>query len=327
MKQHSRKAPAVGRGVRTGLYVDGVPQSAEFREADMALMEVAARKYGHLVIAGSSASMTGAQWIQAIQAYYVASAGVADIVERAQIIKNIRRIMLVDQFPNAAVEPHPYTQGLQVAKETLIGLGASPRHPIVDLTSHVKPMGRAATFSMLHLPPGYAINLDSFHPTSLLGRMYAILDRCPVGPETFEPGQGEDLEANLAIVYQLMSTLGYEAVVTSGVDVPRWGGRGKVNPSDIKSPEDADASLHVFFENLVKAGWDGTKPVYLCRPAPLVDPLSSTCPFEAYLSEELISWRLPNAMVQSYVQRCTEAAKEQLEPSGDQQSGARERVR
>ena len=86
--------------------------------------------------------------------------------------------------------------------------------------------------------------------------------------------------------------------------------------------------LDGFLSEMIERGWDPSKPVFLCRPAPVINPVATIRHFESILHSQLIAWRLPSALVQRVVHRITQRqADAGSRPGEDATHHSRERYR
>lgn len=315
-------APVIGRNARQGLYVEADPVELE-PERDQELQRLAIA-YGHLL--GKGSRLTGAQWIRQIATHHGQRPGVGRHMDY------IRRAMLVDQFQDdwllisgngaptlrataALCEVHraagggvlvPVAEcsGLQVeqaalhmASAQLLEHGAriaGVDDPLRDghrrLDAHFLGLANHEAYRV-HAPPGR------------LAAALSLLDHPCVGVETFSDEQNADDAAACEAMAALTRHLGYTSFVTAK---PPGSALSRGAQAPVQRALDAQivaSKLEGFVAEMVQHGWDPAKPVFLCRPAPVVNPAAAVRPFESILTERLIAWRLPRAVVQRVVQR------------------------
>lgn len=309
MKKHTQfsKAPIIGCNPLHGIYLEA-PFTVGSDDDEDFVTNVAIPRYGHLVPVGRE--MAGAQWVEAIEAFDNDGDAVS-MLRRDTIVQRIRQLMLVEQFPHARIATKSVEDRCVDLSRTLHDLGACGTPLLLHQGGDDV---RSTLDEFLGCPPGWRINPDVVAPESLLGRMQAILIGRQVGPETFSAEAGADLQANLEIALRLMQRMGYGTLVTSSSGMKL--GRQDERPSsaglriECESTDDVDQSIFRAVLNWVRSEWDGTSPVFLCRPAPLENPLAAIGPFESLVHRELIGWRLPRAMVDHFVDYARQAVGE-----------------
>lgn len=164
--------------------------------------------------------------------------------------------------------------------------------------------GVAFAVSFFELPPEHLVVVNSGASvdarSTLVARMHHLLKAAPVGVQTFTEKEAIDRQANLTLMLNLTRHLGYGQIVSSGEwnDGPRPG-REKTRV-DLDTTHKIEDSMLDFFDALSDGDWDDSRPVFLCRPAPIINPFASIRPFESLVHSQLIGWRLPQPMVELY---------------------------
>jgi hypothetical protein len=273
------KAPIIGRTHSRGTYAEGVVAAGDQELGTT--FSTAVNNYGFLVAAGEE--LTGAQWISRIKSTYAHEPG----ERNAAVIEAIAKVMLTREFEHAA------DQGSAALQADLAAAGAV-----------AIPRGdpdRAGWKTFVVLPYAFARPTAILVPDtpqgrdSLLWRMLQLLEAAPVGAETFSAAQGQDVEAQLALMQRPASERGYSTFVTNKPSQMTLQ-PGRADAHRTTSASDLAASLEDFISSLIRADWNPS-PVFLCRPAPLVNPLASIEPYESLVHHQLVGWRLPTALV------------------------------
>jgi hypothetical protein len=285
--------------------------------------------YGHLVDDG--AQLSGEQWARLIERHHAQRPGVA------LHVRHIRQAMLADRFQDdwllvdafgaaRARGTKGQCEGLRAAAGqdcTLVALSecsaqqlreAQVRQVQGELAAHGARLAGAEE----PLPPGFerfdGHPFDERHCVHApAGRPLAIalslLQHPSVGVETFTDEQNASDEAAYEAMSAMVRHLGYASFVTARPPGARM--RADQPPaSEVLDAHGIAQRLQAFMADMLERGWDRSKPVFLCRPAPVVNPTAAVRPFESILHEKLIAWRLPAAVVERVVQRLSDGQEE-----------------
>lgn len=279
MSAHSFvKAPIIGRTHSRGTYAEGVVAVGD-QELGRTF-STAVNNYGFLVAAGEE--LTGAQWISRIKSTYAHEPG----ERNAAVIEAIAKVMLTREFERPARPSGTLQADLAEAGAAAVPRGDPDSAGWKTFVLLPYALDRPTAIIVPDTPQGR---------NSLLWRMLQLLEASPVGPETFSAAQGQDLEAQLALMQRLASERGYTAFVTN--KPPQMALQpGQADALSVSSASEVAVSLENFISSLIRADWQPS-PVFLCRPAALVNPLASIEPFESLVHHQLIGWRLPTALV------------------------------
>lgn len=204
----------------------------------------------------------------------------------------------------------------------------------VDRNSHFKAKlvnegdelaGQSVTrLAPIDLPVGMAIQEYAYGQDgpSEFSRALELLKQSPIHPESLTPSQGEDASAQDSLLCQLAEGCGYGSLVTSGAIIsPSQNQTAKVEaPGSLTSAQIND-SMDSFFSDILSRGWnwqDQKNKVFLCRPAPIYNPMGSMRPFESMVHPKLIGWRVLSPIVERSVARVQERIVEEHRQSGRQ---------
>jgi hypothetical protein len=306
-------------------------------------LEYAFSNYAHLVPRGIP--MTGSQWAAAIARQYDVAEPrnreVVAVINKVMLTKKFRDDHLLydrDSLPvfrgtlnecfaithqlqsasvsnsgwstRAVAEVDPADcQAAEVArvKRELMGFGQ-----IVDMTDHPVHV-HSITATPFRLPSHLSVAVhkrEGDTRDSLLKRQMLLLASHPVRAESFSDVQNEDHQAQVTLMASLVAHQGYSALVAQITPGSFQKGEG-MPPRDPRAPlnaQDIYDSLAGLVGDLLRTGWSpGEKNnVFLCRPAPLINPFAVVQPFESMVHESLIGWRLPLALVRHAVDTALE---------------------
>jgi hypothetical protein len=149
---------------------------------------------------------------------------------------------------------------------------------------------------------------------SLWSRKLELLKGRSVGSETFSDESSGDHEAQVALIADLIALAGYQALTAAkpvGATGPLRGSSlavvARTGWPQVTMPE-IEESMRDFLGGLAEWGWSPSPatPVFLCRPAPLVNPLAAMQAYESLVHHSLIGWRLPQALVQRMFEQARE---------------------
>lgn len=273
------RAPIACRIRGSHLFVEGESSGVE----DDDILEEAVSRFGHLL---TREPVTGFEWLRAI----ANEVSRDTLAHNDQLIQGLRRIMQCDRF-NGVCYP---SREARVAKamNQMAALGGEGH---IQLYQRQEPAS-AALAALLDVPESHCVVLHD--QASLLGRIQRLLEVRPVGPQLFSQEQGDDEEAQLAVVSLLIKNHGYGSMVAERSPGQTWEQflepPKAVNLFDALGPR---VAVEEFFQLLVRSGWDGSGSVYMSRRAPAFNPLASVQPYESLVHHKVIGWRLPQEMV------------------------------
>lgn len=336
------KAPVV-RKAGPNLYQMYAEGDLQVSAYDRATLEYAFTNYAHLV--PRAMPMTGSQWVAAIARQYDVSRGtnkdVVDAIRKVMLTEQFaddhilydghgrpvfrgtasRCIEQASQLqavsgddidwtrrPVADVEPGDCLAALQATvARRLMGAGVIAERDAgsVHTAIHASPFGLPRTL-------GVVLREAGGPEATLLQRQLQLLQAHPVREEHFSDEQNADLEAQATLMAELVANQGYSCLVAHAEPgtTHRLGRTLPAPPARESRPEEQLLeTLTGFVGNLVEEGWKpGAKQhMFLCRPAPLINPLASMQPFESLVHERLIGWRLPQALVRHGVDEAQRA--------------------
>lgn len=328
-----QKAPVI---CNTGLYrtyAEGVATN----DGDVDTFQYAVDAYS-FVLPKDGTPLTGAQWVNLISKSY-------DMNEprNKEVGRVINKVMLTEEFKDDHFLVNRSREAIfrgsmescfekqRNASEELV-LAASA--PVEYINQAMLSMVRAPTdghglmiamkdhpddplffkTTYLNLPNGYGVKVQPEERMWRPPSVHRLMEASPVGQETFTSAQNDDYFLSHMLMYKLMTYQGYEAIVT-GVDGLR---PSKVEGRDLCEISKVDFGLFDmisriddFFKDMVERGWDGKSSVFLCRPAPLINPIASIKPHESIVHKSLIGWRLPKALVEHHLEKIKEGMKQE----------------
>ena len=316
------QAPVIGHDARRGIYLEAEPSRLNaVNKVELMRLTWA---YGYLV--GPGGKLTGAQWARQIEMRH---AGRDDL---QQELDCIRFAMGVDRFADDCIlfsaESAPLFRGsaadcelarrdrwstvmptaessgreLFLAEMNMAGtwLAESRAH----LSGADEPVRAGHRAFAHHFLPSMTHSRYCVHaPEGPLASALSLLQHKCVGAETFSDEQNADDEGACTAMADMVRHLGYSSFVTARP--PRERSRAS-DPGAVAlgvSAKDIADKLERFIGEMLERGWDSSKPVFLCRPAPAINPVASVRHFESILHEQLIAWRLPAALVERVVER------------------------
>ncbi|HWS26407.1 MAG TPA: hypothetical protein VN259_07490 [Xanthomonadales bacterium] len=316
-------APVIGHDPKRGIYLEAEP--SRLNAVNRSELARLTREYGYLV--GRGGKLTGAQWAHQIEMQH------AGRVHLQQELDCIRFAMSVDHFADDCIlfsrERKPLLRGsaadceierldqwstimptaecsggelllaeMNMACQRLGEFGAQ--------LSSVDEPARADTQMFVHhfLPfaTHWRYGVHASEGSSLASALALLQHKC-VGPETFSDEQNASDEGAYTAMAEMVRHLGYSSFVTA--NPPRARSQATAaDPAELgMSAEVIADKLYRFIGEMLERGWDSSKPVFLCRPAPALSPGASARHFESILHEQLIAWRLPVALVERVVER------------------------
>ncbi len=310
------QAPVIGHDAKRGIYLEAEPSrlNAVNRVELMRLTWA----YGSLV--GPGGKLTGAQWARQIEMRH----GGRDQLQ--QELDCIRFAMSVERFADDCIlfssEGAPLFRGSAAECErarpdrrsTIVPTAERSGHELslaeinmartrladsgADLLSTGEPARPGCREFTHHFLPFVAHERYRVHaPEGSLASALSLLQHRCVGVETFSSEENDDEEAPYTAMVEMVRHLGYSSFVTA--KPPRE--RAHSSGADPVTPEMSASviadKLERFIGEMLERGWDSSKPVFLCRPAPAINPAAPVRHFESILHEQLIAWRLPAALV------------------------------
>ena len=291
------QAPVIARNSRGLLYVQ-----ADFDLLDAAgrdRLESLAVRYGPLVLSGYP--LRGGQWARQIELRWGDQPGVA------QDVQFIRSVMAADRYADDRIltdsHGHSWYRGsaqacaakrLNHGPETMLEpVAESSALRVHEATTRMAATALAEFGAWLACKEdrlahgcqsfashvfGEEFRVDAPAGGQLAAALSLLQHRC-VGRETFSDEQNSNEQAAYVAMAALVSHLGYTSFVTSKPPKgqPHTGAQ-PVQTSQLDAQGIAER-LEGFLANMIAQGWDPGNAVFLCRPAPAVNPVGSVREF------------------------------------------------
>lgn len=290
MSLEFKRAPVIGRDRVHGVYAEG---SYEALAPDArARFEEVVQAWGRLVPANQE--MSGQSFVALLRE---ANAPQRDIECAAAVMQL--------EGDGTARSPDHSARAAEAAIAIAASLGAqiqvlNPATAAKDLDPAMLQEWVVRAIHPFGLPPNWAIAVRDEPGAGLYLRVCDLLHHSPVGPETFDVFEAMDSEAQFRLMSILANSRGYGAWLTGNDGVSGQRTPPVVKPDDgmPMTPESVQAGLRSFLASFQTTDWESKKkPVFLARPAPIVNPLASMRPYESLMGPFVV-WRLPSALVQ-----------------------------
>lgn len=312
------RAPLIVRDHR-GFYVEGDIDA--LTSSEVPTFQYGCESMGFLIPVGVAA--TGSQWIKRISEAYS-----LDNPKTAEVVRVLGKGMLVEQFDDFVLLDRDgfgcFWGNDEQCKDYMLQTKSDCRKVSSKAASIEMQMPKAieGTMNFYGVPgPLRIFPMEHVIDNPISQRIGEFLKLSPVNQEPLTPEQIADKPAQDELLRVLVASLGYGGTVTyappRNEPKPTVDSAGNWPQGTFPDAAQITHSMSAFLGNMIERGWDQGDPknkVFLCRPAPIFNPLASLRAHESMVHPKLIGWQVPPPIVGQLIERT------QADLSGERQS-------